>query len=640
MNFKTTLILLVLLVVVGTIVFFTNRSGDTNQTTDTKNETERKVLALDTADVEQITVEQPGGEKFTLERKGSSPWRLTAPVSAATDTWSVDSLVREVAELKSRNRVSLDAAAQGLAKPAYTVTLRDKAGKTHTLAVGSRSAIGDTLYVKLDTEDKAQVVPGSLVEQLAKPAMSYRQPKLVETTQDQVEGITVARTGEPAIKVDRASFTEWKMTEPMAMSVEPSEVTGLITAVTGMSATEFVAEDAAAKAAQYGLDKPQLIVTLRPKPPATQPAATQVAAPTVGSSTGGATTKGTAATAPTSQPAPIVIRFGRYVDVLKKDVYAAVEGGPVVKLPVASLENFKKTPLELRDRKLIDIDPESVERVTITRDLLATTQPSKRDASKATIVIARRQEKFAPAGPPAPAKKPDEPKPAGPAGAKSDASSDAQGEAILAAAEEKADAAKTDAAKADAPRAGAPKADATKAEGAKTTAVAASPASAPASAPTTKPSTGPSIPTATAPTSQPAPPPPPPSKFVLESEPKGDAADSKVQALLDSLHPLRVQKYLAGAPKDAKSVGTYVLKVQTASSGGKPAQSYEIRLSDSGSSGAVTGQYGDVHFEVERFLLAKLEGGFEKGAAPAEAPGGFQGGFPGAGGAGLGIPGE
>jgi hypothetical protein len=101
-----------------------------------------------------------------------------------------------------------------------------------------------------------------------------------------------------------------------------------------------------------------------------------------------------------------------------------------------------------------------------------------------------------------------------------------------------------------------------------------------------------------------------------------------VQSLLDSLHPLLVQKYLAAAPKDAKAVGTYVLTVQTASSGGKPAQTYEIRLSDPGSTGAVSGQYGDVHFEVERLFLAKLEGGFEKGAEPAEAPGGFPGGFP------------
>jgi len=110
-----------------------------------------------------------------------------------------------------------------------------------------------------------------------------------------------------------------------------------------------------------------------------------------------------------------------------------------------------------------------------------------------------------------------------------------------------------------------------------------------------------------------------------------------------ALHPLRAQKYLAAPPKDAKPVGTYVLKIETASTAGKPAQTYEIKLSDPGSSGAITGQYGDVNFELERFFLPKIEGGFEKGAAAPEAPPiSFPGGLPGGGpgGGGLGLPGE
>jgi hypothetical protein len=304
---------------------------------------------------------------------------------------------------------------------------------------------------------------------------------------------------------------------------------------------------------------------------------------------------------------------------------------------------------------VVNIDPESVERVTIGRDLQATTQPTKRDASKSTVVLARRAEKFAPDGPPAPApeKKPgDAAKPADPAaGPKSDASSTSvEGEAVLAAAQEKAnapkdgaandgaaaaDAPKGDPANADAPSSETPKPDAASATdgAAKSDAPAANPATTPAVAatPASKPATQPA---ATNPAAVDGPPAPPPSKWVLESEPKGDAGDSKVQSLLDALHPLRVQKYLAEKPKDAKSVGGYTLKVETRSTEGKPAQTFELKLNDPGSPGAVIGTYGDVTFEVERSFLEKLEGDFAKGAEAPEPPAGFPN-FGGPGGGGL-----
>jgi hypothetical protein len=628
MNFKTTLVLLFLLAGVGAYVFLTSRAGDGDAGRAAKPaESQQKVLAIAQSDVEHVTVESQGGDHFTLQRGDGGAWRLTAPVNAPADTFAVDSLVREVTDLTSRNRVPLDPAAQGLARPAYTVTLKDTSGKTATLAVGARSAVGDALYVKLDGESRAQVVAGSLLDQLEKPAMSYRQAKLVEATQDQIEALTVARAGEPAMRVERAGFADWKMTEPVAMPAEPSEVTGLLIGVTGLSAAEFVAEDAAAKAARYGLDKPVLTLTVRQKaPPATMPA-------TVASASQPAAT----------QPAPVVIKFGQYVDLLKKDVYAAVEGGPVVKLPASTLDTFKKLPLELRDRKVVNIDPESVERVTITRDLKAATQPAKRDASTSTVVIARRAETLAAAGPPAPApakkpddvkqsgsvkapdgaKKPDDAKPADPAGTKSDASTAVEGDAVLAAAEEKASAAPAT----------------------PTVAAAAAPPATAAATAATSPAATSTAPATTRASTQPAtaPPVPPPSKWVLESEPKGDAADGRVQSLLDALHPLRAQKYLAAAPKVEKSAGSYVLKVEAGPAGGKARTMHEIHLTDPGSPAAAIGRYGDVTFEVERSLLDKIEGDFKKGAAAPEPPAGLPNfGGPGGGGppGGFGLPPE
>src|SRR5687768_12056769 len=519
MNFKTTLVLIVLLAVAAIALFVTNRKGDTESAdTSTTAGEGKKLIDVASDKVTKVTVAPSIGEKFTLEKSGTD-WRLTEPVSAPAESFAVDSLVRAVTDARSRGAIEgadATSGATGLSNPSYRVDVVAD-GKTHTVNVGAKSSVGGNVYVSVGDGKEAYIVPVSLAEQLEKPLSDYRKTQLVDVASNQVKQLVVSdKDGKVTIRAQKQG-EDWHLVEPAKMPAEKSEIDDMIFAATGLRAVEFVSESAA-DAPKYQLNKPQLTVALSTEAPATQPATRPATIPT---------------TAPASGR---TIVFGRHDDVLKKNVYAMVSGTPsIAKVAATAIESFNKKPIELRDKRAVNIDPEQVSKLSFTADVAATTQPTSKPASKREVSLQRRVE------------------------------SAVLGPAV----------------------------------------------------PTTKPATTQAATTqaATQAATQPA---PELSKWELVSDPKGEASDAKVDAILTALHPLRAQKYLEAVPTtQAQPAATYTINVTTEAAGGAGTAQHQIRLTDRGNDQPLLGEYNGLVFELDRAILRQLEGEFTKGAAAA-----------------------
>ena len=525
MNFKTTLVLIGLLAVAGIVLLVTRDTGE--ETSETTIADAQRLFAVDEADVNKLTLSAADGRTMTLERAGGK-WRMTQPVSAEAEAFEVDSLVRSVVDLQTQG--TTDAQATGLDKPRYTIDFTTSDGTSHTLLVGEKTAVGDNLYVAKKDQGQTQVVSADLLERLEKQPGDFRSKKLVEMSTGDVTSIEIDK---PDGKIVLSkSGEDWKVTQPQNFPAEKSEVDNILFDLTGLRANEFVSENAAAEATQFDLARPRLTATLSTTKPALP---VGVAAPT------------TAATAPTTGPAPLVIKFGRYDDVLKENVYVTTSQSSVVAAVRASvLETVNKKPIELRDRRVLDVDPSHVSAITISSDLAATTQPTSRPASKTEVVLKRRKD-VAP---------------------------------------------KTQATTAPTTQASATQVAATQATTQASTQVAATPAA-------TQPATE--------------------WEVVTSSGESKDADDTKIDTLLSSIHPLRVQSYLESAPT-TQPTATYALKIATEGPGGTPVNQHEISLVDRGNFQPLIGTYNGLAFEVERSLVDRLSGDFLKGSAPADAP--------------------
>jgi hypothetical protein len=375
MNFKTTIVLIVLLVIAGGVVFFTQdkQAAQSADGTETTASAVKVFDGVEPNDVTKLVIAPADGKKIVLSKENGK-WEMTEPVAAPAEAFTADDLVRAITGLDSRQKVTsktADANATGLASPKYTIDITAK-GKDYTLLIGDKTAVGDNLYIQRKDQDTAQVVAADLLEKLDKQPSDFRDKKLVSNySTDAINRITIEKPDGKVVLVKHGQ--DWKITEPAAMPAEKSDVQSILFDMTGLRATEFVSDNAQADAQKYDLKQPRVTVTLATDANALPAGIAAASQP---------------ATAPTTQSAPLVIKFGAYDDVLKKNVYAITSQSPTIaKVAASSFELVNKKPIELRDKELLNIDPTQVSRISITSDLSATTKPTTRPASKTQVVI-------------------------------------------------------------------------------------------------------------------------------------------------------------------------------------------------------------------------------------------------------------
>src|SRR5947209_5268478 len=225
MNFKTTVVLIIVLAAVGVYLFFTRDAGSDK----TKKQEEHKLLAIDqSGDVSKVTI-APSSGKATILQKTGKDWRLIEPLNAPADTTEVTTLLDSLVNLKSTAQLDSREAASaktGLDKPQFTITINtgDKATK---FLVGDRMAVGNTAYAKVEGKDSIEVISADLFDKLDRPAKAYRESKLVSAPSFDISQLTLARKNE-TIKLDKTG-ADWQITEPIKAPADSGAATDLVT---------------------------------------------------------------------------------------------------------------------------------------------------------------------------------------------------------------------------------------------------------------------------------------------------------------------------------------------------------------------------------------------------------------------------
>jgi hypothetical protein len=367
MNTRTTLLLLAVLAVVGTVAIFVNNKK--NDGDDVTKQTDQKLLDISSNDVVKLAVTPASGQKMVFEKKGAA-WRLLEPINAAAR--EVDPLVNSLANLTPTGQVD-PSADTGLASPRFQLELTTSAGKTVKLKVGNRQIVGDTLYIQRDGDAKVSIVPARLYEQLDKPLTDYRDKDLVTAQPFDIRQVQITSADGSVLALEKKGV-DWEVARPTTMPAESSEVSNITDAIGRLSAVEFVPE-AEVPSALNPNNRPLTTIWFSTAAPATQPAA------------------------PATQPAGgVTIKVGDFDTVLKRNVYVSVsDPAALAKVAATSVEAFKRKPLDLRDRKVLSVDASLVSRIVLaTEKPMASAgpelpHPSTKPASRQELVIERRK---------------------------------------------------------------------------------------------------------------------------------------------------------------------------------------------------------------------------------------------------------
>ena len=346
-------ITLTLAAIAGTLfayIWFVDRHQNTTRE---EVESSAKVLQLDRAKISRISIKNAGTQIELAKENGL--WSLTQPVADRADAAVVDQLLSLLDNLRHDSKITPSAAGKeadqlkefGLDESELSIKLSADGAKDAELLLGKDSAIEGKFYVRVQGQSAVYVIRNPLRNQLTRKPDEFRDHKLASIPTQSVQKLTV-KTTEGELELEHKNG-HWDLTKPMRARGADSKVNDLLAAVLNANLTQFLP---AAPSPEQGLSEPRATFTLQVE----------------------------------GQSEPVILQIGATPagDENKDKSFAKISTREAVTiLPNNAFEPLLKTrPNDLRDRKLLRVESDIVDRITI--------EP----AGKPPIVLARKGESW------------------------------------------------------------------------------------------------------------------------------------------------------------------------------------------------------------------------------------------------------
>jgi hypothetical protein len=227
------------------------------------------------ADARRLELSQNGQHIVLVKEKDK--WRLQKPVEADAETSKVTEILDKLSGLQAKDKDVLDKASPseyGLEKPVATIKVtteqeikgegdsKNKKTKEFTFQVGKHDTEKAKLYVQVAGWERINAVDDSLLKLVQRPALAYRNRRILDFNSGDVAKIEIRREGE--------SFTleqvkgAWRLTAPAQADADSSKAGPLVNELARLEAVEYVREDAKPEdlAKDYDLSKPPVSVKI------------------------------------------------------------------------------------------------------------------------------------------------------------------------------------------------------------------------------------------------------------------------------------------------------------------------------------------------------------------------------------------
>lgn len=300
----------------------------------------RAVFDFDSLQVERAAVREfTSGSQVARDVeivKKENQWSLQKPLVARADKSAVAKWLKQVQDLRIMQFVSDESSnlsSYGLSSPLAQITIqRGGDAEDHSLIVGT--VVPDKpeeVYAKRLRSNSVFTLNKEAVGKLLFGLPECRDKKLVSIAPDSVTALTIAQKGHELGAEKKEGL--WMLQGEGDLRADPGRVVDFINRMVLLQSTQFV-KDAATDLKPYGLDKPQVKVTLR-------------------------YLKGKE-----KEETSVDLLFGK-IDA--KQIYAMTSTEPFIyAVPSGALDTLPKDPMLWRDTQVLRMEPDKVKEVTIT----------------------------------------------------------------------------------------------------------------------------------------------------------------------------------------------------------------------------------------------------------------------------------
>ncbi|UCD83850.1 MAG: DUF4340 domain-containing protein [Deltaproteobacteria bacterium] len=255
MRIKTTIILAVVLLLLGTYLYFVEIPEEKN------SEEAAKVFDLDEDRITQLRMKL-GDEVTVCSKNNEGEWEITKPLKAEANQALVKVVLDNLQNLEIKRVVEdspITLSPYGLDYPnAETTVVLDGVPEGLTLQIGWKSEIGDSLYVKRKDEDRVLLVSYEMGKKTVINASDLREKRVVIFDMGRLQKMELSYPDRNILLAKQQR--DWQILEPVKARADDFEVSQLIYAITAMKIERFI--DEPSDLGQYGLTHPGVRVTL------------------------------------------------------------------------------------------------------------------------------------------------------------------------------------------------------------------------------------------------------------------------------------------------------------------------------------------------------------------------------------------
>ena len=315
---------------------------------------DKKLTDLTATQVSKVILKTATGE-MELQKQGEH-WAIVKPMRAPADDQKVGDLIAQITTARIEQFVAEDRGdlhPYGLAEPRGSITffgLEDKStaktnlpggGQRQTLQIGTVPEKNkEQVYVRFTPRNFVYTLPKKTEAILETKPDDLRDRHLVRFDKNILDRMTIEAQGRPKIVLARKNDA-WTIASRNNAPANGSEANRLVDILSTEQVAKFV-EDVASNLGKYGLDKPQLQITLS-----------------------SFASENTAETTAGERPFA-VIAFGR-ID--GDNVYARVGDEPfVVAVRKPLLDTIFSDPLQWQDLAIFNFKPDQIHRLNVTTD--------------------------------------------------------------------------------------------------------------------------------------------------------------------------------------------------------------------------------------------------------------------------------
>ena len=230
MRFRGLLVGAVVLLVLAGLVFWSERSKESESATKSAGETP-KLVTLNSDDVQRVDmIRQGNAEPVVLEKDKSGSWQLTAPKPARADSETVGTLVSTFTTL-SWDRLVEEKAANlsefGLDRPALQIGLTAKSGQKQTLLIGDDTPTGGGAFAKLQSDARVFAIHSGTKGSLDKTWSDLRDKRLLTFDEGKITRVEVAAKGQ-TFEFGKNAGGDWQLVKPRPLRADNHEVSELV----------------------------------------------------------------------------------------------------------------------------------------------------------------------------------------------------------------------------------------------------------------------------------------------------------------------------------------------------------------------------------------------------------------------------